>query len=443
MTMNIVLADAIAKPLVNSVTNSVTLTANDFLIFHVVWRKTGSAAASAFNTFTWNGQPCTIAIDQNSRDIRSITGYVKANSSATANLVSSVSSVYTQVNLDILVVRSPTNAMLSNPIKSYAVTKSDDEAVWVAPSISVSGLVPNDISVAFLDWAGHSKTLASVVTTTATPDLPLTLSDSVQQTDNPANPGRAYISSATGLTGSQTFSYSRVGAGAPMYNASVIVLYESLTLLDTITNPLVPNAAFTATCTGFSDGAATLSFAGISIPVTIAAGVFNGTVPMIADNVLWPKLPATGQTYTLTQGVKVATLIGQSISLPTLFEVVRDIALAPANFYGLVTDDTKYLAYNFAAQGNPLTVNDTAVFPTSFGYKIKQSSEISVAIDSPMPRTDTIYIYRGASGKYFEHTVILNSIGEIVDVIAPPPLSIVPITMLPITMVPITMIGIN
>lgn len=195
--------------------------------------------------------------------------------------------------------------------------------------------------------------------------------------------------------------------------ASFALSYTPTNSFDSL-SALTPSAAFTGTCTGFSNGAATLSFAGVSTTVTITAGAFTGTLPMIADNIAWPRLPATGQTITLTQGAIVVTLVNQSISLPVGYDLVRDILGAPANFNALVTDNSEYLGYHFALAGNPLTILDSAVFNNTVGnYVIYQDSGVGSDV---VPRTDTVYIYRNSSGKYFTHLVTLNEAGDIVGV---------------------------
>lgn len=222
----------------------------------------------------------------------------------------------------------------------------------------------------------------------------------------------AYYQLATETASSTSNSATWTLINSQRWSAVAINFAESVFYLDTITNPLVPNAAFSGTCTGYADGAATISFGGVSIPVTIALGAFSGTVPMIADNVAWPKLPATNQPITLTQAGNLAVL-SCDISLPSGYETVRNDFSVVSDFAGIIADDNTYLQYHFAAASNPLTTNDTAVFPTSGGYLIYQDTGVG-ADSSSLPRTDTIYIYRGASGKYFEHGITVTESGAVV-----------------------------
>ena len=214
---------------------------------------------------------------------------------------------------------------------------------------------------------------------------------------------------ASGTPNSATWT---VSGGAQRWSAIAINIREIAQSL-IISTPLVPNASRTDTCTGYADGAATISFSGVSIPVTIASNSFTYTVPMLADGVVWPRLPATGQTITLTQGVLVATTTAD-INLPTGYNRLRDDLNNVANFAGLIEDDDTFLQFHFVAAGNALTTNDTAYHVTSDNYVLLQNSGINVDTDS-LPRTDTIYIHR-ASGAIGAHSVTINAAGDIVSI---------------------------
>ncbi len=196
-------------------------------------------------------------------------------------------------------------------------------------------------------------------------------------------------------------------------SAIAVNIHEIAQSIDTLTSPLVPNAAFSGTCTGYTNGAAVLSFSGVSINVTIASGAFSGTVPMLADGVLWPRLPATSQTISLTQGADVST-ITRNISLPTGYETIRDVSDVVSNFVGIIADDDTYLQYWFVAEGNPLTTSDTAYFTTSGNYEVYRDSGVGADTGS-LPRTDTVFIQR-SGGVVYEHEVTLNAAGSIVVV---------------------------
>ena len=89
---------------------------------------------------------------------------------------------------------------------------------------------------------------------------------------------------------------------------TMAVEYTPAQTLDTLTDPLVAGAAFSGTCAGFTDGAATLSSNGVSVAVTIASGAFSGTWPIAVDEQAYPTLPKSAQTITLTQGGNTATI---------------------------------------------------------------------------------------------------------------------------------------
>jgi len=405
-----ILEDAISWGSLVTCSQSVTLAQNDVLVFAFTFRKTGSAT---FPTWTWNGTPCTMIADINDRDARTVIGYIKAPVSATGSLVSAASPTQSQGNLMLHVARSDSNSFLSNPVKVFGTSELDTETPWVAPSIPITGLVAGDMVVSFLNFLGWDSSFGNITSVTATPNSPLTLSDSVQNSVNPGSPGRAYLSKTTGLTGSQTFSYTKVGTGNNMYTNAIVVLYESLFLIDTLTSPLVPNAAFSGTCTGYADGAATLSFSGVSISVTIASGAFSGTIPMIADNTAWPRLPATGRTITLTQGANSATIL-RDISLPSGYDTTRNEASNPANFFAVVTDHDQFLGAHFLAAGNPLTTSQSWMFVASGGRKVYQDSSVE-ADESSLPRTDIDFKYDDSLGKYFEHSVTMTAAGVVID----------------------------
>ena len=180
----------------------------------------------------------------------------------------------------------------------------------------------------------------------------------------------------------------------------------------TIATALTPNASRTDTCTGFANGAATLSFSGVSVPVTISSGSFTWTVPMLSDGVTWPRLPATGQTITLTQGGTTANTPA-SINLPTGHQTLRVgdvVGGAVANFAGVVTDNDRMLGYHFLAAGNPLTSDDTAYFVTSDNYWVYRNGDVG-ADTASLPRTDTLYVQDTTSGVISSHSVTLSEAG--------------------------------
>lgn len=206
-------------------------------------------------------------------------------------------------------------------------------------------------------------------------------------------------------------------AGAGIRNAGSLVslssIYAASQTLDTLTSPLVMGGAFSGTSTGFSNGAATLGFSGVSVPVTISSGAFSGTLPNFVDNGLIPFLPATAQTITLTQSSNSAT-INRNISLATGWEVIRN-AGNPDTFESLVVGDLTYLAQHFIDAGNPLTTNDTAYWDTSLGLSISQDGKPT----APDALTQDIFIWRASDSKTYIHNVIITEEGEVIVSAAP------------------------
>jgi hypothetical protein len=174
--------------------------------------------------------------------------------------------------------------------------------------------------------------------------------------------------------------------------------------------------------TGFADGTATLSYGGVDVAVTVASELFDFTLPMIAHDVVSPRLPAVGAEFTLTQGATTAT-DNANIFLPAGYDTTRvgDVSGGdPANFAGIVDDDPTYLGYAFAQASNDLTTSDSAVFVTSDGYLVGrdtfiQSNEFEIdGITPVLPRTDDLYVWRASTGKYYEHSVTLSDAGVVV-----------------------------
>ena len=174
--------------------------------------------------------------------------------------------------------------------------------------------------------------------------------------------------------------------------------------------------------TGFADGAATLSYGGVDVAVTVASELFDFTLPMIQHDVVSPRLPAVSAEFTLTQGLISAT-DNANIFLPTGFDTTRVGDLPggdPANFAGIVDDDPTYLGYAFAQASNDLTTSDSAVFVTSDGYWVGrdtfvQSNEFEIdGITPVLPRTDDLYVWRASTGKYYEHSITLTDAGAVI-----------------------------
>ena len=123
---------------------------------------------------------------------------------------------------------------------------------------------------------------------------------------------------------------------------SFSLTYTSSQTLDALTDPLVAGAAFSGTCTGFTDGGATISSNGLSVAVTVASGAFSGTWAIAVDEQAYPTLPKSAQTITLTQGGNTAT-IASDLEQPSGDDIV--------NFLSPVTDDDTYLTYYIEQDG--------------------------------------------------------------------------------------------
>jgi hypothetical protein len=409
MTMSIILADAIDKGFINVCTQSVTLAANDVLLFRFSFRKVGSAA---FPSFTWNSLPCTIFSDQNSRDVRTLCGYIKAPVGATANLVSPTSPTFAQANLGIVVVRSPTNAMLSNPVKSFGVAKLDTETPHVLPSIPITGLVANDLAVSFLDWLGWDKDYANVQSTTAVPSAPLSLSDSVQNSNNLNCPGRMYISTATGITGSQSFAHTKSGAGNPMYNAAVVVLYESLYVVDSFNSSSDIKAGQTGipyTTTGFTSiTGITSNQAGVTVgSIADSSGDGTASVSGFADGVQYPSLPAS-VTYTFSDGTNTAP-ITKNLTLPDGWTQVSFVNATPFN--------DRVFAWHLQQDGISIADGTRAIYPIILDGGGNPAFEVLANgdTDSDALRTVKIWVRDVSTGLMSEWDVTLEEGGEVVN----------------------------
>jgi hypothetical protein len=204
-------------------------------------------------------------------------------------------------------------------------------------------------------------------------------------------------------------TYTPNKAAAISQGMDIRSLTSSYTPNQTVTfaTNLTPGASRTDTCTGYLDGAAVISFAGVTAAVTITSGSFTWTVPAMAGGVVWPRLPATGATITLTQGALNASALA-NITLPSGAETLRagdTSAGAVSNFVGIITDSDQFIGYHIT-----LLTTDTAYFTTSGGYWISRSGAVQSTV---VPRTDT-FLLQHSDGSLISHSVTLNAVGEIV-----------------------------
>lgn len=186
-------------------------------------------------------------------------------------------------------------------------------------------------------------------------------------------------------------------------------------------DPMLVDAAFTVSTTGFPNGAANFSIGGITVAITLSSGSATSSLPAFYDVMPLPFLPATAQTATLTQGALTATMpVG--VGLPSGFDVTRDGSDIPANFAGIVTDDPKYIGYHFLAAGNPLTTNDRCYWPmmTVSGKSIAIDQDGRVRVPEELfDESGTImvplWVHR-ADGNIYAHEMTINADGVVTSV---------------------------
>lgn len=209
----------------------------------------------------------------------------------------------------------------------------------------------------------------------------------------------------------------------------------------TIATDLTPGSSRTDACTGFPDGAATISFSGVSVPVTVSSNSITWTVPALADGATWPRIPSTGTIITLTQGELSANATG-NITLPPGYNTLRvgDVdGGVPANFSGIVTDDPKFLGYHLT-----LTTSDTWYNPAINGLKVYRNGDVESneflvdGVTLALPRTDA-HFQQDASGLLTLHNVTMTPAGGLI--VETPGLTAASLTMTGLTMRGLTMSG--
>jgi hypothetical protein len=198
--------------------------------------------------------------------------------------------------------------------------------------------------------------------------------------------------------------------------------YETAFSIDTLTDPLVPGGAVSGTETGFSDGAITANFGGLTITGAVSGVNITGTLSNFVDGGLCPLLPAAAVSGTFTQGANTAS-ITRAISVPTGLQELRDGSNNPANFSGLILGDDKYIGQAFVDAGNPLTTNDRSYINPAFGLKIYQDGKVEINgtdhATNPVPSlpyTTTLWIRRGADGRMYSHELTIDEAGSVVSV---------------------------
>lgn len=201
--------------------------------------------------------------------------------------------------------------------------------------------------------------------------------------------------------------------------AEFSVEYTPAYEINTFTDPLVPSAAASGTQTGFSNGAITADFGGLTFTGTVSGSAISGTMSSFVDGGLCPLLPAASVSGTFTQGGNTANLT-RAISVPTGLQELRDGGGTPANFSGIVLGDPKYIGQSFADAGNPLTTLDRSYVDPSYGLTIDQDGRVRLnAPDHPtdpvpsLPYTTTLWIRRGADGKAYSHTLTIDEEGNV------------------------------
>lgn len=419
----------------NSMSYSITLAAGDVLLFAI----TNRAYAYSWNAPAWNGQTMAevVSIAHPNGPLKVFS--LKAEESATANLTSATSTGgFTVTSVAWVIFKSSTQSFSDTPFRDIK-TLSYSSGTYADPSVTLDGLAAGDNVAAFLGWLGWGPSFSNVQSTTATENN-LAAGGVVQNSNNLNTPGRMYISTGEGYTGSTVVGYNRVGAGDPMHTFAAIAVYESSQLL-TIATDLTPGSSRTDACTGFPDGAATISFSGVSVPVTVSSNSITWTVPALADGATWPRIPSTGTIITLTQGELSANATG-NITLPPGYNTLRvgDVdGGVPANFSGIVTDDPKFLGYHLT-----LTTSDTWYNPAINGLKVYRNGDVESneflvdGVTLALPRTDA-HFQQDASGLLTLHNVTMTPAGGLI--VETPGLTAASLTMTGLTMRGLTMSG--
>lgn len=236
--------------------------------------------------------------------------------------------------------------------------------------------------------------------------------DTITTTYDPSLGRFTFYKNGVMVTGGGTTYDNTTHLGATLYGAvlsrdvsdgikSISLTYTPPYSIDTLTSPLVPNGAISGTCTGFADGAATLTVGSITSSVTVASGSFTGTMTGFTDATAYPILPATEFLVTLSQGGNTSENIFRDLSLPaaTAKEILgTDI---------LVNND-KSLAYDFNAASNPLLINDIVyVDDVITPYK-----NALVKLDAgESPYAGTLWVRRNSDGKMYSHALLINEGG--------------------------------
>ena len=181
--------------------------------------------------------------------------------------------------------------------------------------------------------------------------------------------------------------------------------YEPAQTLTAGTNPVIPGESSSWTCSGFTNGSAVLSFGGELIPVTIASNAFTVTIPMVADNVEWPKLPASGVEFELTQG-ELSAVTSVNISLPNGYDTLRDENGNPSTFLNIKMGDDKSLGQAFADAGNPLLETNSMIWP-GLGEVVFNLDGTGSALSA---RNIIFFVHRD-DGKYYAHGATITEDG--------------------------------
>jgi hypothetical protein len=241
------------------------------------------------------------------------------------------------------------------------------------------------------------------------------INDTITTTYDPAIGRFTFYKNGVMVTGGGTTYDNATHLGATLYGAvlsrdvsdgikSISLTYTPPYSIDTLTSPLVPNGAISGTCTGFSDGAATLNVGTLTASVTVSSGSFSGTMTGFTDAAAYPILPATSLLVTLTQGANTSENIFRDLSLPA--DTVKEV-------FGtdLLVNNDKSLAYHFDAASNPLLLND--IVYADDVLTIYKNSLVELATGES-PYTGTIWIRRVSDGNMYSHTLLINEAGEII-----------------------------
>lgn len=343
MTISLISSDHVTANLVNSFSSSVTANAGDVIELALQYREIPTANFVP----VWNGQAF---IEMSPRV--SIAGfhfhrfYLKANTTATANITGGTSPDYVTLNRSWKVWRSSGNSFPTNPIKagSYqAVVYSS--GTYTNPSITNTLSSGEVVSAVFASPNWDTGYGTGVATFSENPPS-VNIGECVSTYIGYVEILRSFYTEGSG---SVTSSLTKTGSHNPMYQFSTAILQETLYSITSInggnpitvgqTNIPIVTSGFTAKPTGV-----TVTHSGGTLTATIGAGSATNFVIDLQDRVEGEDWPVNGSnvSFTFTYGAESASL--NQIVVGKVGEVVY-------TFVGVITTDPSSIGYHLAADG--------------------------------------------------------------------------------------------